>query len=120
MVWVIIERFVHLMTLFLLILMVSIVFSSNKSNSETSNFGLQLEQFKQEVSKVRSNNIAYLEGKINRVAEIQDNYQVSTSGELSILKQKVLKMEQEDKKNNKIINNNQSNAIIYQNTPEQK
>lgn len=107
MVWVIIERFVHLMTLFLLILMVSIVFSSNKSNSETSNFGLQLDQFKQEVGKVRSNNIVYLEGKINRVAEIQDNYQVSTSGELSILKQKVLKMEQADKKQaQRVINNN--------------
>lgn len=106
MVWVIIERFVHLTTLVLLILMITIVFSNNKSSDERSNFSLQLEDFKQEVGRVRAKNIDMLEGRINRLSETQDNYQNTTSSKLSILEAKVMKLEAEDKKSSRVVNTN--------------
>ena len=114
MVWVIIERFVHLMTLFLLILMVSIIFSNNKSDGEISSFNLQLEEFRQDVARVRAKNIEYLENRINKLGETQDNYQNTSASKMSVLEQKVLKLETEEKKNNKIIN---VNTNTQYNTP---
>ena len=109
MVWVILERCVQLTTLILLILMVVVIFSSNRSVEERNTFNLQLEEFRQDVIKVRARNIAYLEGKVNKVSENQDNYQNTTGSKLNILEQRVLKIEQEDKKNNRVVNVNNNN-----------
>ena len=117
MVWVIIERFVHLMTLVLLILMISIVFNNNKTGDERNAFSLKLEEFKQESKKVTSNNITYVEGRINTLAEIQDGYQVSTSNKLYILEKRMDKLDQQNKVTPRIINNNNSSAVINTNLP---
>ena len=94
--------------------MIFIIFSNNKSGDEREGFSLQLEEFRQEVVRVRSKNIAYIEDKINKVSEKQDNYQVTTSSKLYILEQKIQKMELEDKKSSRIVNvnNNNSNATL--------
>jgi len=110
--WVILERCVHLTTLVLLILMISIIFNNNKAGEERNNFNLQLEEFRQDVYKVRAKNINFLEGRINKVAETQDTYQVSTSSKLSILEKRVDTLVQSAKVNTKIINNNNSNAVV--------
>lgn len=120
MVWVVIERCVHLTTLVLLILMISIIFNNNKTGEERSTFSLQLEEFKIENQKVRAKNIAYLEDKTNKVAETQDRYQVTTSNKLYVLEADVERLKQQMKIAPKIINNNNSNAVINMNPPEQK
>lgn len=112
MVWVVLERCVHLTTLVLLILMISIIFNNNKTGEERNTFTLQLEEFKQENQRVRAHNINFLEGRINKVAETQDSYQVSTSGKLYILQQRMDRLEQQGKLSPKIINNNNSNAVV--------
>lgn len=112
MVWVIIERFVHLMTLVLLILMISIIFNNNKTGDERNTFSLKLEEFREESKKVTANNVIYLEGRINTLAEIQDTYQVSSSNKQYILEKRMDKLEQQNKLAPKIINNNNSNAVI--------
>ena len=117
MVWVIIERCVQLTTLVLLILMVTIIFNNNKSGDERDTFNLQLEEFKQEVSKVRAKNITFLEGRINKVSENQDTYQNSTASKLSILEQRIYKMEVEDKKSSRVIQTNVNNWTQNGTTP---
>lgn len=112
MVWVIIERVVHLTTLMLLILMITIIFTNNKSGEDRDNFSLKLEQFKQDSLGVMSNNVSYLETRINKSNESQDNYQNTTTTRIYLLEKRVEKLEQGSKLNNKIINNNISNATI--------
>lgn len=113
MVWIIVERAVHIATLMLLILMIAIIFSNNKSSDERTTFNLQLEEFKQEVARVRSKNIEYLENRINRQAETQDNYQNSTSSKLTILEKRIIQLELQAKTTGpRIINNNQSSAVV--------
>lgn len=112
MVWTIIERVIHLTTLVLLVLMITIIFTNNKSGEDRNNFSLKLEEFKQDNAKVTANNISYVEGRINRLAENQDNYQNTTSTRIYLIEKRVEKLEQGNKSNNKIINNNISNATI--------
>lgn len=114
MVWVIIERCVHLVTLVLLVLMICIIFNNNKAGDERNNFNLQLEQFKAENQKVRTSNISYLENRINRVAETQDGYQVTTGSKLSLLENRLDRLAEQYKISPKIINtnNNNSNAVV--------
>jgi hypothetical protein len=119
MVWVVIERFVHLMTLVLLVLMIVIIFNNNKTGDERSSFSLQLSELREESKKVSANNINYLEGRINTLAEVQDTYQVSTSSKLYILEKKMDKLEQQSKLTPKVINNNNSNAVIYSGKDQQ-
>jgi len=114
MVWVIIERIVHLLTLMLLILMISIVMTNNKASEDIGNFGLKIDQVKQEFLVVIGKNMDYVDKRVNGISESQDRYQVGMDQRVYIVEMQ-LKALQADKKNNqKIINNNNSNAVIYQ------
>lgn len=112
MVWTFIERAVHIATLMLLILMMTIIFTNNKSGEDRINFSLQLDQVKQDNARVMTNNITYLETKINRVAESQDNYQNTTSTRVYLLEKRIEKIEQGSKLNNKVINTNNNVNVI--------
>lgn len=112
MVWMILERCVHLTTLVLLILMISIIFNNNKTGEERNTFTLQLEEFQKETTRVRNHNVNFLEGRINKVAETQDTYQVTTSSKISILESRMDRLQEQLKIAPKIINNNNSNAIV--------
>jgi len=118
--WDILKRAIDVIHFVVLILMVSILFISNKSGEDNTSFSLKLESAKQEMVKLVGNNTSYLEGRLNRTDEKQDNYQNTSSAQISLLTKRVEKMEQDNKSPSKVINNNQSNAVIYQNTAEQK
>jgi hypothetical protein len=89
--------------------MISIIFNNNKTGDERNSFNLQLEEFRQDVVRVRAKNISFLEGRINKVSESQDIYQNSTASKLSILEQRISKMEVEDKKSSRVIQTNVNN-----------
>lgn len=114
MAWVIVERIVHLLTLVLLIVMISIIMANNKSSEDFGNFSLKLDQFKQESLIVTSKNVDYFDGRVNKLAQVQDSYQVSTDQRVYVLEQRVKDLQADKKNNQKIINNNNSNAVIYQ------
>lgn len=106
MVWVIIERIVHLLTLMLLILMISIVMTNNKASEDIGNFGLKIDQVKQEFLVVIGKNVDYYDKRINTLAEIQDRYQVTTDQRVYVLEQRMLQLQIDKKQNQKIIQNN--------------
>lgn len=119
--WDILKRAIDIIHFTVLILMASILFISNKSGEDNTSFSIKLEAAKQEMIKLVGNNTGYLEGRLNRTDEKQDNYQNTSSGQISLLTKRVEKIELENKGGQKVINNNQSNAVIYQNGfPEQK
>ena len=112
--WVIVRRVADLLTLVLLIIMISIVMTNSKSSEDFGNFGLKLDKYKQESAKVMSSNIEYMDKRVNGLAETQDRYQVSTDQRVYILESQMRLMMLDRKTNQKIINNNNSNAVIYQ------
>ena len=118
--WDILKRMIDIIHFIILILMVSVLFISNKSGEDNTSFSLKLESAKEDMIKVIGNNTSYLETRLNRTDEKQDNYQNTSSNQISLLTKRVDLLEQDKKQGQKIINNNQSNAVIYQNTNEQK
>lgn len=110
--WKIIERTVSLTYLLLAFTIITILLT-NSSQIQTDNTAARLlELYKQENAQVRSRNINYLENKINNVAGTQDSYQISTTSRIHILEKTVEKLEQQIKITPKVINNNNSNAVV--------
>jgi cell shape-determining protein MreC len=106
MIWVMIERIVHLTTLVLLIIMISIIFSNNKSTQEVGNFSIKLDSVKQDIYKVLNNNVEYFDARINKLAENQDSYQVGTDQRVYLLEQQIKLVQATNKNNNRIVNTN--------------
>lgn len=67
---------------------------------------------KQDLTRVNTNNTAYLESRINKAEEKQDNYQSSTSRRLHVLEQRIENLDKN--KNQRIVNTNINNNV---NTP---
>jgi hypothetical protein len=112
--WKVIERVINLLILMSLILMITILFNNTKAENISDALIQSIAGVKQDSLKAISNNVDYFESRINRLAENQDNYQVGTSGRLSVIEQRIQKLEVEDKRNSRVvnINNNQSNAVL--------
>ena len=111
MIWEIVRRIVDLSTLLLLIMIISIILKNDKGQEEIGNFGLKLDQYKAESLRVMGNNIDYMDTRVNKLAEIQDSYQVGTDRRLSVLEERI-KMFQIDKmNNNKVIQTNINNNL---------
>lgn len=106
MIWLAIKRIVDLLTLALLILLISIVMTNNKSSEDFGNFSLKLELFKEDYIKATNNNIAYIDNRINKLAEVQDRYQVSTDQRVYVIEQRLLQLQTDKKNNSKVINTN--------------
>lgn len=104
--WDILKRAIDIIHFTVLILMTSVLFISNKSGEDSLAFSNKLESAKQEMVKLVSNNTVYLETRINRSDEKQDNYQNTSGSQISLLTKRVEKIELENKGNQKIINNN--------------
>lgn len=103
--WDILKRMIDIIHFIVLVLMVSILFLNNKTSEDVQTFSLKLENVRQEMIKVVGNNTTYLETRQNRSDEKQDNYQNTSSNQISLLTQRVDRLEAQGKNNNKIIQN---------------
>lgn len=106
MAWLFIKRTVDVLTLMLLIIMISIVMTNSKSAEDFGNFGLKLDQFKQESLTVMSKNVDYFDGRVNKLAEVQDRYQVNTDQRVYVMEQRMLQLQLDKKQSQKVIQNN--------------
>lgn len=104
--WVIVERTVHLTTLLLLIVMLSIIFTNNKSSHDFSSLELKIEDSKSDLKRVISKNMDYSDGRINKLSENQDNYQILVDRRMHIMEMQVKGLVEDKKSNQKIVNNN--------------
>lgn len=110
MLWNVIDKVVTLLTLVMLVLMVTIIFTNNKSSQDFSQIKMQLDQYKVENQTTRSNNIAYLEKRINKLQESQDTYQILVDRRLLIMEAQVKAISESNKSNQKVINTNINNV----------
>lgn len=106
MAWIIIDRVVSLTFLLLAVTTLILLLNTSSATKEASNFGEKLELYKQESIKVMSGNINYMDGRLNKVAENQDSYQVSSDQRLYVLEMQVKQLMSDRKNNQKIVNNN--------------
>lgn len=104
--WDILKRAIDIIHFVVLVLMVSVLFLNNKSSENVASFGLKVDSVKEEITKVIANNTVYLEQRQNRIEAKQDNYQNTSSTQISLLNQRVERLEQAYKNNTKIINTN--------------
>lgn len=106
MVWTILDRVVSLTFLLLSITTLILLLNTASATKEASNFGEKLELYKQESMKVMSNNINYIDGRLNKVSENQDSYQVSSDQRLYVIEMQVKQLMADKKNNQKVIQNN--------------
>lgn len=106
MAWIIIDRVVSLTFLLLAVTTLTLLLNTTSAIKEGSNFSEKLELYKQESIKVMSNNINYMDGRINKVSQNQDSYQVSSDQRMYVLEMQVKQLMLDKKNNQKIINTN--------------
>ena len=110
--WDILKRAIDVIHFTILILMASVLFISNKSGEDHASFSLKLESAKQEMVKLVGNNTNYLETRINRTDEKQDNYQNTSGNQISLLTKRIDILEQDKKLNQRVIQNNFNNNTL--------
>lgn len=111
--WKILDRAGTIAYLLLSTILITILMNNASENAGANNYAQKLTLVQQEVMKVVANNVDYLETRLNKVSERQDDYQVSTDQRVYILEMQMKTMQSTYKNNPKIINNNNSNAVIY-------
>jgi ribose 5-phosphate isomerase len=94
--------------------MMTVILTNSKSAEDVGNFGLKLDIAKQESLNAIKNNVEYFERRINGLAEKQDSYQVGTDQRVYVLEMRMKELQADKKNSQKIINNNNSNAVVYQ------
>lgn len=110
MIWIVVDRVVSLTFLLLSITTLILLLNTASSTKEASNFGEKLDMYKQENMKVMSNNINYMDGRINKVSQNQDSYQVSSDQRMYVLEMQVKQLMLDKKSGSpKIINTNIQN-----------
>jgi hypothetical protein len=98
-VWTFLERTSQFLLLLAALVILTDRFSSNSNSNE-------VEALRKESQQVMSNNVMYLETKINKGLESQDSYQIGMSQKVYILEQQVKALQADRKNNQKMIQNN--------------
>lgn len=108
------RNIVDLTFLLLAVLLITILLRDMRVSNNNNNIQLNIEALRLEVTKVMSTNIQYMEGRVNKLGETQDTYQVSTTHKINLLERKVEKLEKDNKNTTRIINtitNNNTNIV---------
>lgn len=111
MLWQVIDRVVTLLTLVALVLMVAIIFNSGRSSQDLSLIENKLNQYKIENQNTRSNNINYIEKRINKLQEQQDSYQILVDRRLLIMENQIKLLVDTNRTSQKVIQTNLNNMV---------
>lgn len=108
--WKVVDRAVQLTYLLLAIILLAIVVKSDTSYDNLKTFSNKLDLYIEESSRVRDNNLQYLEGRINKNQAQSDSYQNGVTTRLDVLEERVKRLEKDNKEKNSNVNIN-SNTI---------
>ena len=106
MIWKILDRAATLAYLLLSAILITILMNNSSENAGVNNFAQKLTLMQQEIMKVVANNTDYLEQRVNKVSERQDDYQVSTDQRVYVLEMRMKELQADKKSNQKIVQNN--------------
>lgn len=106
MVWKILDRAGTLAYLLLSTILITILMNNSSENAGKNNYAQKLTVVQQEIMRVISNNTDYLEQRVNKVSERQDDYQVSTDQRVYILEMRIKELQADKKQGQKVIQTN--------------
>ena len=86
------------------VVLIATLLSNSYDRQVLQTQSLEIQNTRKEFMEVMSKNLQYLEGRQNRTDDVQDRYQVSTTRRVNLLEQKIERLENDNKKNTKIIN----------------
>lgn len=112
---------VDLTFLLLAALLITVLLRDMKVSDNSESVALSIEALRLDINTVMSRNIEYVDGRLSKLGEVQDRYQVSTVSKVHLLEQKVERLEKANKNNTKIINTITNNNVLNGDVlPEQK
>lgn len=111
MIWKLLDRAATLAYLLLSTILITILMSNASENAGSNNFAQKLTMVQQDIVKVISNNTDYLEQRLNKISERQDNYQVTADQRLYVLELRMKELQADKKQNQKVIQNNINNNL---------
>lgn len=119
MLWAVLKRAIDVCHLLLLLLLLGILGTTAKVDVDTEFFNKKVELFQEDMSKMVAGHLEYVEGRVNRLQENQDGYQVSTHQRLKLLEGRVKALEAENrglksqsKNTNNILIQNAGNSVV--------
>lgn len=105
-IWKVLDRAATVAYLILSTILIAILMANSSENAGKNNYAQKLTLVQQEIMKVVANNTDYLEQRVNKVSERQDDYQVSTDQRVYVLEMRMKELQTDKKQNQKIVNNN--------------
>lgn len=105
-IWKVLDRAATVAYLILSTILIAILMANSSENAGVNNYAQKLTLVQQEIMKVVANNTDYLEQRVNKVSERQDDYQVSTDQRVYVLEMRMKELQTDKKQNQKIVNNN--------------
>lgn len=106
MIWKVLDRAATVAYLILSTILIAILMANSSESAGVNNYAQKLTLVQQEIMKVVANNTDYLETRLNKVSERQDDYQVSTDQRVYILEQQMKSLQADKKNGQRVINNN--------------
>lgn len=106
MIWKVLDRAATVAYLILSTILIAILMANSSENAGVNNYAQKLTLVQQEIMKVVANNTDYLEQRVNKVSERQDDYQVSTDQRVYILEMQMKSLQADKKNGQKMIMNN--------------
>lgn len=111
--WKLIDRAVQLTFLLLAVVLITTLLKNDKYNDDLALYTERLNVAIKELKRVQEHNVLYLEEKTNRVQVQSDSYQTTMSNTVSVLEQRIQRLEKDnkDKTNNVNINSNYNSNV---------
>lgn len=106
MIWKILDRCATLAYLLLSAILITILMNNSNDTAHVNNYTQKLTVMRQDIMKVVANNTDYLEQRVNKVSERQDDYQVSTDQRVYVLEMRMKELQADKKNGQRVINNN--------------
>lgn len=106
MIWKVLDRIATLTYLLLSAILITILMNNSSETAGNNNYAQKLTLVQQEIMKVVANNVDYLEQRVNKVSERQDDYQVTTDQRVYVLEMRMKELQADKKNGQKVIQNN--------------
>lgn len=106
MIWKTLDRAATLAYLLLSAILITILMNNSSENAGKNNYAQKLTVVQQDIMKVVANNVDYLEQRLNKVSERQDDYQVTTDQRVYVLEMRMKELQADKKNGQKMIMNN--------------
>jgi uncharacterized protein YlxW (UPF0749 family) len=97
---------VDLTFLALALVLITILLADRYDSANQSTVTMEIQKLREDVTSASMKNVMYLEGKINRVAESSDSYQVSTHQRIKVLEARMESLEMRNKATSRVNNTN--------------